>query len=319
MSGTSCIDSSSGTAVVAATDAATEGAAQARTAIVAEGGGQRGIFTAGVLDAFLDAGFNPFDYGVGASAGAQNLLTYFLGIPGYARRAIAELTVVPGFFVPYRWLGKRSVIDLDLYFSRVADDPDYRLPFHRLDALRTRRRLEFVATRQTSLEAVYLEPDASSALDCMKASSAVPFLYRTSVQFDGDAMVDGGVADPIPVRRALAQGARRLLVIRTAPSLYAQSSWQQRMTMLRLERLMPAAALAMLQRHEAAFADAVEFLRQPPDGVELLELAPDEPLQSHAFGSQSTALVHDYAIGRETGDAALGTLRQWQDASSPGG
>jgi len=69
-------------------------------AIVAEGGGQRGIFTAGVLDAFLEKQFNPFELGLGVSAGAQNLLSYFIGEQGYAKRAIAELTAASGFFVP---------------------------------------------------------------------------------------------------------------------------------------------------------------------------------------------------------------------------
>jgi len=50
----------------------------AHTAIIAEGGGQRGIYTAGVLDAFMQFGFNPFTMGIGVSAGAQNLLCYFL-------------------------------------------------------------------------------------------------------------------------------------------------------------------------------------------------------------------------------------------------
>ena len=85
-----------------------------RTAIVAEGGGQRGIYTAGILDTFLRYGFNPFEFGLGASAGAQNLSTYFLRLPGYAKRAIAELSVSPDLLVPYRLLGKRSVLDLDM-------------------------------------------------------------------------------------------------------------------------------------------------------------------------------------------------------------
>jgi len=63
--------------------------AHAHVAVVAEGGGQRGIFTAGVLDAFLDQQFNPFELGLGVSAGAQNLLSYFLGEKGYARRVIS--------------------------------------------------------------------------------------------------------------------------------------------------------------------------------------------------------------------------------------
>ena len=135
---------------------------QRGTAIVAEGGGQRGIYTAGVLDTFLGHGFNPFELAVGASAGAQNLSTYFISLPGYAKRAIAELSAEPSFLVPYRWLGKRSVIDLDMYFSRLVDDPDYRFPCGEIDRLAGQRRLVFVATSRSDLTATYLEPDSDS-------------------------------------------------------------------------------------------------------------------------------------------------------------
>lgn len=47
-----------------------------QTALVAEGGGQRGIFTAGILDAWLEHQFNPFKLLIGTSAGAQNLSSY---------------------------------------------------------------------------------------------------------------------------------------------------------------------------------------------------------------------------------------------------
>uniref|UniRef100_UPI0018F8A4AD patatin-like phospholipase family protein n=2 Tax=Enterobacterales TaxID=91347 RepID=UPI0018F8A4AD len=59
-----------------------------KLALVCEGGGQRGIFTAGVLDEFQRASFNPFDLMLGTSAGAQNLSAYICGQPGYARRVI---------------------------------------------------------------------------------------------------------------------------------------------------------------------------------------------------------------------------------------
>ncbi|WP_202215042.1 patatin-like phospholipase family protein, partial [Klebsiella pneumoniae] len=56
--------------------------ATGKLALVCEGGGQRGIFTAGVLDEFLKAGFNPFDLLIGTSAGAQNLSAYLCGQRG---------------------------------------------------------------------------------------------------------------------------------------------------------------------------------------------------------------------------------------------
>ena len=85
-------------------------------ALVCEGGGQRGIFTAGVLDEFMRAQFNPFDLFYGTSAGAQNLSAYLCNQPGYGRKVIMRYTTrreffdpddyTPGYFSPNRqnWL-----------------------------------------------------------------------------------------------------------------------------------------------------------------------------------------------------------------------
>ncbi|HBM9603668.1 patatin family protein, partial [Escherichia coli] len=69
-----------------------------RIALVCEGGGQRGIFTAGVLDEFMRAQFNPFDLYLGTSAGAQNLSAFICNQPGYARKVIMRYTTKREFF-----------------------------------------------------------------------------------------------------------------------------------------------------------------------------------------------------------------------------
>lgn len=286
------------------------------TAIVAEGGGQRGIYTAGVLDTFLKANFNPFELAIGASAGAQNLSSYFVSLPGYAKRAIAELSVSPGFLVPYRWLGKRSVIDLDMYFSRLMEDPYYRFPSAEIDRLGGQRQLIIVATRKSDLQPVYLKPDSSSLLTHMKASSAIPFLYKGGVPLGRDILVDGGVADPIPVKRAWQLGAKRIVVIRTVPGDYMTSCWRQRLRAFRLDRAMPTVMTDMLEQHEQAYEEAMRFMEQPPEGVQVLQIAPEVPLQSQVFGSRSEALMADYMKGRQAGRAVLETLPGWLESIS---
>lgn len=283
-----------------------------KTAIVAEGGGQRGIYTAGVLDAFLAAGFNPFEEGVGVSAGAQNLLTFFLRRPGYARRAIAELTAAPDFFVPYRWFGARGIIDLDGYFERTLRDPDYLLPYQRVETLREQRRLVFVATDRESLDPVYLEPDAETAMHWLKASSAVPFLYRSGVPFGDRCLVDGGVADPLPVRHAYERGARRILLVRTVGEGSEDcAGWRQRFARMGRLGALPLAMRRMLERHEAACREAEAFVASPPDDLELVQARPREPLRSQLFGSRSESIVADHGVGVADGERLLGRIAHW--------
>ncbi len=283
-------------------------------AIVAEGGGQRGIYTAGVLDAFLEKDFNPFDLGVGVSAGAQNLLAYFLEQSGYAKRAIVELTNRPDFLVPYRWLASRSIIDLDSYFETSLKDPEYMLPYQNIATVAHQRRLQFVATDGETLDAVYLEPDETTVLDYVKASSAVPFLYRAGVTINDRMLVDGGVADPVPVQHAYKQGARNIVLVRTAPVLAFdefERPWRRRLEHARRLPVKPALVVRMLERHEQAIQEALHFMRHPPEDLRLHVIAPPIALKSQMFASRSEDLIHDYQQGRDHGQRAVGELEIW--------
>ena len=281
------------------------------TAIVAEGGGQRGIFTAGILDAFQQHQFNPFRLAIGVSSGAQNLLSYWLGEQGYARRLIEDLTTKPSFYVPYRWLIAKSVVDLDQYFTQVETDPEYRLPLESFDALAREKPIIFVATDKHSGEAVYLEPTSATVLEYLKASSAVPFLYQKTVLVKGCELFDGGVADPLPVAKAHAMGADKIIVIHTIPSKVSDSGWRQRLKFpLKKQTLNPQLA-HMLREHEQSYERATEFIRNPPPGVSVLELSPPETLQSHTFGSSSVALIDDYALGYQVGMDSVAKIHTW--------
>ncbi len=88
--------------------------------LVCEGGGQRGIFTAGVLDEFMRAGFNPFDIMLGTSAGAQNLSAYMCNQQGYARKVITRYTTAREFFDPMRFVRGGNLIDLDWLVETTA-------------------------------------------------------------------------------------------------------------------------------------------------------------------------------------------------------
>lgn len=283
-----------------------------RIAIVAEGGGQRGIYTAGVLDAFAGEGFNPFGLGIGVSAGAQNLLAFFIERPGYARQAIERLTAAKDFFVPYRWLTRGNIIDLDGYFERTVSDPDYRLDYPHLARAVEKRRLLFVATCRDTLQPRYLEPTVANAVDCLKASSAVPLLYRGGVSIGGECLIDGGVSDPLPVAKALALGATRVLAVRTTlrdgPSLPGQ------LQRFRRAGALPSRLVRLIECNERAYREAADALAaaHSQSDIDMVELRPSVPLVSQLFGSRSDALAVDYATGFTDGLELLDRLSSWR-------
>jgi predicted acylesterase/phospholipase RssA len=76
------------------------GASHVKMALIAEGGDQRGIFTAGVLDAWLENDFDPFDLFIGTSSGSQNITSFLSRQKGYAKRLICGLSRRKRFY-PY--------------------------------------------------------------------------------------------------------------------------------------------------------------------------------------------------------------------------
>ncbi|BBN81733.1 patatin family protein [Pseudoalteromonas sp. A25] len=279
-------------------------------ALVAEGGGQKGIFTAGVLDAFLEANFWPFDLKVGVSAGAQNLAAYSARAKQCAHTAIAQLTTDETFFKPSKFFTDGKVIDLDWYFSQVRHSP-------KLQVLTDPNNLDkdnhfyAVATDAQTLQPKYLHTWHENMLEHLKASSAIPFLYQGGVNIAGRNYMDGGVADPIPVKWAYEQGAKKILVIRTFEQHHNGH-------MPLLERLKPLMSrlkqsqkmLDLYHYHQSRYNEALEFMNNPPSDVNVIQIAPTQPLQSMVLGSSNQMLQYDYLLGLRHGKNFLRRCRK---------
>lgn len=183
-----------------------------RTGLVLEGGGMRGIFTIGVLDNFMDRGIK-FPYIIGVSAGACNALSYISGQRGRAKYTNTELLAERKYIGFKYLLTKRNIMDFDLLFHEL---PEKIYPYD-YDALaRSSERFEVVTTSCTTGKACYLQEknDPKRVIDLVKASSSLPFVCPISY-VDGEPMLDGGIADSIPIERALSQGFDNNLVVLT--------------------------------------------------------------------------------------------------------
>ena len=339
-----------------------------KTALICEGGGQRGIFTAGVLDEFLIENFNPFDLMIGTSAGAQNLSAYICGQAGYARRVITRYTTNLDFFNPLRFIRGGNLIDLDWLIETTAKEfplnmdaglellksgrefymgasrsDDFSAEFLQpdadswLDIIRAssaipgfyRTGVEFSgvryhdggisaaipveeASRSDDFSAEFLQPDADSWLDIIRASSAIPGFYRTGVEFSGVRYHDGGISAAIPVEEAYRRGADTIVVVRTVPSqMYFTPEWVKRMTRwLEGDNSALQRMAAMLKVHLKSYRKTQEFIENPPDGVQIFEIYPPTPLKSSALGSKISALNQDYHVGRRCGRYFIAALAQ---------
>ncbi|MCS6261930.1 patatin family protein [Shewanella baltica] len=301
-----------------------------QVALIAEGGGQRGIFTAGVLDAWLDGGFDPFDLFIGTSAGSQNLSSFLSRQKGYAKRLIRGLSSHKRFYHLGRGLVGGNVVDLDWYFEQTRKGT-FKLDLQAATTFLGDRQLLITTTNASDRKGYFLSPSSKSQWrELLKASSALPFLYKQGVKLtpwlndkacnngasdhsapltvdiDSDFYLDGGLAAPLPVREAYRRGARKIVVIRTvSEDFQAQSAWVHKLkSWICVSGFCPK-TIDYLVQHEQAYQDELDFMANPPEDVEIVQIFAAENLQSKLLGSTDADLRHDYHAGMSAGKQFL--------------
>lgn len=188
--------------------------------LVLEGGGMRGVFTAGVTDALIDYGVK-FPYVIGTSAGASSGCVYLAGQRGRLRYIDIDLQTVRPYVGLTSVIHGKGVIDLDFVFNEVQDK---YYPFDFEAFLRSGSRFVAVSTSAVTGEAVYSEEtqDFGRFVDICRSSCSLPILCP-AWHIDGVPMVDGGVADSIPFEHALSDGCERVVVVTTKDAAYRKS------------------------------------------------------------------------------------------------
>lgn len=183
-----------------------------RSGLVLEGGGMRGVFTCGVLDNFMDRGIR-FPYTIGVSAGACNGLSYMSEQRGRAKFSNIDL-LDKYHYIGFRHLiTKGSIMDFKLLFEEF---PTRIIPYDYARYAKCTERYEMVTTDCATGQACYYEEksDPKRIIDIVRASSSLPYVCHIA-KVDGRDMLDGGIADSIPIMRARDLGYDNNVVVLT--------------------------------------------------------------------------------------------------------
>ncbi|CAM3650989.1 Patatin-like phospholipase [Vibrio aerogenes CECT 7868] len=185
-----------------------------KNALVLQGGGQKSIFTAGVLDAFNLSSFDPFELYFGTSAGAMNLCAFLCRQCGLGKSFITELTTRNEFFNLFSYIRKKQYLNLSWALDRIMDFP-YRLDVDMGRCVLQQKKAYAAVTQVNTLKDDYLPVLESDWREVLLATCAIPALCDQPVEVRDQPYVDGGISAAIPVQEAWRQGARFIAVIRT--------------------------------------------------------------------------------------------------------
>ena len=266
-------------------------------ALVAEGGAMRGIFSCGVLDSFLDNNYNPFDFCIGVSAGATNLAAWMCRQRGRNYKVYTDYSCRPDFISFKRFLTGGHALDLDWLWENTIRD--IRLD---LDTFKKQTIPFYVsATNALTGKAEYFKGEAESLEQLIKASSALPVLYRGFPEYNSTPMSDGGIADPIPVIRAYEMGAGEITVLLSRPSGYRKKAGKFPFLTALLLKDKKALSAAMKKRSEV-YNRAIDFIENPPEDCRINVLAPESGFSVGRTTKDKALLDAGYFMGLEVGN-----------------
>ena len=264
----------------------------------------RGIFTAGALQSFLDAGYKP-DELVGVSAGASNSLSYVSGQSGRGYRTNIDYHGDKRYASWQSFARTGSYFGMDFIFGEIPNRLD---PFDLQAFLASPIQYYAGVTDIFTGETVYFgkEDILSPNYLAIRASCSLPLLSPV-VKFKGGHYLDGGVSSPIPINKALADGCERLIVILTKPRGFVR----KRTSMPALYHLVlhkyPGIVKAMDQRH-LVYNQTLQRIIQLEQENRALVLAPPDALTLDRFGKDKDQLEKAYEAGQQGGLALLQKL-----------
>lgn len=273
------------------------------TGLVLEGGGMRGVFTSGVLDAFMKHGVY-FRYVVAVSAGACNSMSYISRQPRRARLSNIDFLTQYGYIGWRHLLRQGCIFDQELLYDKF---PNEYVPFDFDTYFQWSATFEMVTTNCLTGQAEYLteSKDRQRSLDIVRASSSLPYVSKI-VMVDGIPMLDGGIVDSIPVMRAIETGHPQNVVILTRNKGY-RSKERDRKIPAFVYKKYPRLRVA-LSRRVAAYNEQLELVERLEELGKVVCIRPQRPMEVGRMEKDIGRLERLYQEGFMLGNAFCETL-----------
>ena len=272
-------------------------------ALILEGGGTRGFYSAGVFEAFMEKGLM-FPYIVGVSAGAANGLSYVSG-QRFRNRQIAERYVENPKYLSVRNMFRcGSAFDLDYIFDEI---PQKHIFFDE-DCFR-RNQIRFLtgALNCNTGETLWFEKEElDSRFVPVRASCSVPGFSKI-VRYNGLELADGGTSSPIPIEKSIADGNTFHVIVMTRNPGYRNTPFRQKRSLRLLFRKYPRLVETILKRHEIYNRQVALCEELEREGKALI-IRPLLPLHAKMMEKNIPCLLDLYDEGYHEGQMALEQL-----------
>lgn len=264
--------------------------------LVLEGGGMRGMFSAGVFEAFMQKKL-VFPHIVGVSAGACNIVSYMSQQPLRTRRIIQNYVGDKRYCSLSNWLKTRSLFGFDFI---LKDLPQNLLPFDYQTFNKYPGTLYVGTTDVVTGQSVwYTQQEMGKDFLPLRASASLPF-FAPVVTIEKHTLLDGAILEPIPVSKAIADGYHKFVIVLTRNADYRKSRPVPQYLLRLVYKHYPRLWEAMAQRPQT-YNNQMAFAEHLEKAGKAVIIRPTEPLQIGRLDQNPEQLLKLHDHGMECG------------------
>ena len=274
--------------------------------LILEGGGMRGVYTAGVLDAFLEQDVE-FSSIYGVSAGSCHACSYMSKQPGRAFRVNVDYLDDPNYCGARTFLRTGNIFGVDMLYSQIPNVLD---PFDYEAFREYPGTLYAVITDVDTGEPAYVKvKDLSRQMWAIRASSSLPLVSK-SLRVKGHTYLDGGVADSIPIRKSIEDGNQKNVVVLTREEGYRKEP-NHAMRLMKMRYPKSKAFIKKMANRHIRYNETLDFLLEEEAAGRVFIIRPEDPVQVGRIEKNREKLQALYDIGLADGRKAMAAMREY--------
>ncbi|WP_226530077.1 patatin family protein [Metabacillus niabensis] len=282
------------------------------TGLVLEGGGMRGVYTAGVLEAFMEQDLY-VPYVIGVSAGACFGASYLSRQRGRNRKVNIDYVTHPKYLSLQNFIKHRQLFGMDFIFDEI---PNLLVPFDYDTFYKGTEEFVITATDCQSGQPVYFNKKdyGKDMLTVIRASSSLPFIAPV-VEYKGKQLLDGGITDSVPIKKAEKDGNKRNIIVLTREESYFKKKSNIRWLINKSYRQYPKLIEAILARYKM-YNDTLEHIKEQKKEGKVFVIRPSSKLKVSRIERNQTKLENLYMMGMEDARREFKRLETWLKTSN---
>jgi len=250
-----------------------------KVGLVLEGGGFRGLFTAGILDYFLDQNWH-FPYIIGVSMGTVNGANYISKQKGRSIDVPSEFLYDPRYFSYKNLVTKGNLFGMDFIFDEIPrkyNPFDYKtFKESNQEFIITAMDVQFGGSRYFRKD----ELNESEMLKALRASCSLPFISKM-VTFKGKKYLDGGLSDSVPIKKAFEDGVDKIIALVTREEGYRKEEKEENSVKVGSGNLIYRGyprVIEAIKNRSKTYNMELEYMEEMIEAGKVLAIYPKEPI-----------------------------------------